>query len=115
MSSPLWPLVLRGCLVLSASLAQGCAARAEQRWAGTISDSMCGRHHESGAEGQATTDPDCTRDCVKGGSRYVLVVGDEVYAIANQDHPGLPAHAGQRVELAGTLAGDSITVTRIER
>ena len=74
-----------------------------ESWTGVISDSMCKRHHESGAEGQDTTDPDCTRDCVKGGSKYVLVIGDTVYEIANQDQKQLAEHAGLRVLVRGTL------------
>jgi hypothetical protein len=87
----------------------------QQTWTGAISDSMCKRHHESGAEGQETTDPDCTRDCVKGGSKYVVIVGDRVYAIANQDHNQLAEHAGMRVILSGTLHGEAIEVATVEK
>jgi hypothetical protein len=80
-----------------------------------ISDSMCVRHHESGAEGQETTDADCARDCVKGGSKYVLVAGDKVYAIANQDHAQLAAHAGERVVVTGRMAADAIEVSGVEK
>ncbi len=88
---------------------------ADETWTGVISDSMCVRKHESGAEGQETTDSDCTRDCVRGGSKYVLIAGEHVYAIANQDHPALAAHAGSSVRVTGTLEGDSITVSSVER
>ena len=87
----------------------------ERAWTGVISDSMCKRHHESGAEGQETTDPDCTRDCVKGGSRYVLLVDDAVLEIANQDQTQLAEHAGLRVLLRGTLQGNAIEVAAIEK
>ena len=97
----------------------GAAARGaesqQQTWTGVISDSMCKLHHESGAEGQETTDPDCTRDCVKGGSKYVLVADERVYAIANQDHAQLAEHAGVRVVLSGTLDGEVIQVTKVEK
>jgi hypothetical protein len=76
---------------------------------------MCKLHHESGAEGQATTDPACTRDCVKGGSKYILVVGETIYPIANQDRPELSEHAGTRVVVTGSLRGDAIEVTGIEK
>jgi hypothetical protein len=76
---------------------------------------MCRLHHESGAEGQETTEPDCTRDCVKGGSRYVLVAGETVYAIANQDQEQLAEHAGLRVRVRGTLRGDVLEVTSLEK
>jgi len=91
------------------------AASVDGTWTGIISDSMCVRHHESGAEGQETTDADCTRDCVKGGSKYVLVVADKVYPIANQDHAQLAAHAGERVVVSGRLTGEAIEVSGIEK
>lgn len=84
-------------------------------WTGVISDSMCGLHHESGAEGQETTPAECTRDCVRGGSKYVLVADGQVYAVANQDHDGLPAHAGQPVTVTGSLDGDAITIATIAK
>ena len=87
---------------------------AEQSWTATISDSMCKMKHESGAEGQETTNANCTRDCVKGGSKYVLIVGEKVYAVANQDHAGLAAHAGETVRVSGELKGEAITISRIE-
>jgi hypothetical protein len=90
------------------------AAPPAQSWTGVISDSMCARHHESGAEGQETTDAACTRDCVKGGSKYVLIVGEKVYAISNQQHAGLAQHAGERVVVTGTLSGDAIEVSEVE-
>ena len=87
---------------------------AEQTWTATVSDSMCGRKHESGAEGQETTDPNCTRDCVKGGSKYVLLVDEKIYKVANQSHADLPKFAGQSVRVTGELTGDTITVTKID-
>jgi hypothetical protein len=100
---------------LAFSLVMVAALSAEQTWTGVISDSMCVRHHESGAEGQQTTDPQCTRDCVKGGSKYVLVVGEEVYAIANQDHAGLAAHAGETAVVTGVLREQTITVANVAK
>jgi hypothetical protein len=87
----------------------------QHTWTGVLSDSMCKAHHESGAEGQETTDPDCTRDCVKGGSKYVLMVGDSVHAIANQDQEQLPGHAGTRVVVRGTLQDRAIAIAAIEK
>jgi hypothetical protein len=104
------------CLAaLPAEAGRGNATGQGQSWTGVISDSMCKLHHESGAEGQETTEPDCTRDCVKGGSRYVLVAGETVYAIANQDQKQLAEHAGVRVLVRGTLRGDVLEVTSIEK
>ena len=88
---------------------------AEQTWAGQISDSACGAKHEEAAEGQGKMpDRDCTVACVRGGSKYVLVVDGKVYQIANQDNKDLAMHAGHRVTLTGEMKGQSITVSKIE-
>jgi hypothetical protein len=89
------------------------SGQAPQTFEAVISDSMCVLHHESGAEGQHTTDEDCTRDCVRGGSKYVLVVKGKALAVANQEHPGLSEHAGRTVTVEGTLDGDTVTVRTI--
>ena len=88
---------------------------AEQTWAGQISDSACGAKHESGAENVPTPpDRECTENCVRGGSTYVLVSSGKVFNIANQKDPALATHAGHKVRLTGELKGDSITVSKIE-
>ena len=91
------------------------AFAAEQTWAGQISDSACNRKHESGAENVPTPpDRECTLDCVRGGSKFVLATAGKVYQIANQDAAGLTAHAGEMVTVTGDLKGESITVSKIE-
>lgn len=88
---------------------------AEQTWAGKISDSACGAKHEEAAEGQGVmADRDCTQACVRGGSKYVLVVDGKVFQIANQDHKDLAAHAGHAVKLSGELKGNAITVSKVD-
>ena len=95
---------------------------AEQTWTGKISDSACGAKHEEAAEGQGVmADRDCTQACVRGGSKYVLVVSEErdgfsrakVFQIANQDNKDLATHAGHKVEVTGELKGGTITISRI--
>ena len=55
------------------------AFAAEQTWSGKISDSACGAKHEEAAEGQGVmADRDCTQACIRGGSKYVLVVDGKV-------------------------------------
>jgi hypothetical protein len=51
---------------------------------------------------------------VKGGSKYVLIVGEKVYAISNQQHAGLAQHAGERVVVTGTFSGHAIEVSEVE-
>ena len=82
---------------------------------GQISDSACGAKHEEAAEGQGKMpDRDCTLACVRGGSKYVLVVDGKVLQIANQDNKDLATHAGHKVNLTGELNGQAITVAKIE-
>ena len=91
------------------------AFAAEQTWAGKISDSACGAKHEEAAEGQGVmADRDCTQACIRGGSKYVLVVDGKVFQIANQDNKDLATHAGHAVKMTGELKGNAITVSKIE-
>lgn len=60
------------------------------------------------------TDPECTLTCVRGGSKFVLVSGDKVFKISNQDNADLPKNAGRTVKLIGELKGDTITISKIE-
>ena len=94
----------------------GGAAAATQSWIGQISDSKCGRSHASmiGRE-KRLTDRGCTERCIEAGAKYVFVVDDRVYQIANQNAKGLASHAGRTVELTGEVTGDSITVSKIKR
>ena len=88
---------------------------AEQTWTGKISDSACGAKHEEAAENTGVMpDRECTQACVRGGSKYVLVVDGKVLQIANQDNKDLATHAGHAVKLTGELKGNAITVTKIE-
>jgi len=88
---------------------------AEQTWSGKISDSACGAKHEEAAEGQGVmADRDCTQACVRGGSKYVLVVDGKVLQIANQDNKDLATHAGHAVTITGELKGAAIVVSKIE-
>ena len=88
---------------------------ADQTLTGQISDSACNRKHESGAENVPTPpEHDCTLDCVRGGSKFVLVTETKVYQIANQDLADLKTHAGHKVKMTGELKGDSMTVSKIE-
>jgi hypothetical protein len=92
------------------------ALAAEQTWTGQISDSACGAKHEEAAEGQGKMpDRQCTEACVRGGSKYVLVVNGKVVPIANQDFKDLPTFAGETVKLTGELKGTAVTVSKIEK
>ena len=86
----------------------------EQTWKGKISDSMCKDKHAGGEhEGKKMTDADCTRVCVKNGSKYVFVYEGKVYQLANQSSKTIASHAGEEVQLTGHLNADTITATKI--
>jgi len=105
------PFLSLGAAVLFATLT---ISAAEQTWTGQISDSICRTKHEEAAEGQGKMpDPECTRACVKGGSKFTFVSDGKVYQIANQDNPDLTTHAGETVKLTGEMRGTSITVSKI--
>jgi hypothetical protein len=88
---------------------------AEQTWSGKISDSACGAKHEEAAEGQGVmADRECTQACIRGGSKYVLVVDGKVVQIANQDNKDLATHAGHAVKMTGELKGNAIVASKIE-
>jgi hypothetical protein len=103
--------------VRSASLeASGIAGfQASSTWTGRISDSMCKAKHEEAAEGAGRmADRDCTISCVRGGSKYVLMVDGKVYQIANQSFGDLEKYAGTTVSVSGELNDDAITIAKIE-
>lgn len=83
---------------------------AQQTWTGQISDSMCGVNHAAmGDMGKNPTE--CTKGCVKAGSKYVLASGGKVFEISNQNFGGFAKAAGQKVNLTGDLGGDGKTIT----
>jgi hypothetical protein len=88
---------------------------ADQTLTGQISDSMCKAKHEEAAEGAGKmADHDCTVSCVKGGSKYVLLVDGKIVQIANQTFADVEKLAGQTVRMTGEIKGDTITVTKVE-
>ena len=87
-------------------------------WTGQISDSACGMSHAkmlAEHKGDLKTDRDCTLACIKGGSKYVFVSDGKVYNISNQKLAALKIHAGETVELTGTMKGDTVTVSKITK
>ena len=98
-------------LLLGTSLSFAGAVKAGTKtFVGNISDAMCGLKHMMPGK----SDKDCTLECVKAGSKYVLadVANGKVYQLTDQKKP--EEFAGQRVKVTGTLKGDTISVTAIE-
>ena len=88
---------------------------AQQTFTGRLSDSMCGASHHAKAAAGSVSDRDCLFACIKGLAKYVLVVeGDQVVPIANQDAMGLPLYAGRPVRMTGERRGDGIFVMKVE-
>jgi len=74
---------------------------AADTWTGIISDSKCGAAHRTDAR-------KCTRDCVRSGGAFVLVVAtDQVYGIENaadlEIRAELARHAGRTVQVTGRM------------
>jgi hypothetical protein len=106
-------LIILAAFAAGVVLLQG--ASSEQTWTGEISDSHCGAEHVPISEGDPVLpSPECVRLCIRAAFKYVLVVDDKVYAIANQDQPDLAKFAGQEVRVTGELKDNSIQVSRIE-
>jgi hypothetical protein len=82
-------------LLIVGTLAAGAAS---QNFTGVITDSMCGKDH---AMMKVTPDSKCVAECVKGGSKYALYDGKNVYVLSDQKTPG--QFAGQKVKMTGTL------------
>ncbi len=76
---------------------------------GVISDAMCGAKHMMKDKSAA----ECTRECVKKGSKFALVSGDKLYILEGHEAE-LDKYAGQRVTISGMLQGDTITVNVVK-
>jgi hypothetical protein len=87
------------------------AAGKSQTLTGEVSDAMCGAKHEM--PGSAA---DCTRVCMKHGSKYALVVGDTVYTLETSDKTALDKLndlAGAKAKVTGDVDGTTITVKSV--
>jgi hypothetical protein len=93
------------------AVAPAFAADKAQTFTGQVSDAMCGAKHEMG--GSAAQ---CTRDCVKNGSKYALIVDSKVYTLDGTDKKAqdeLDKLAGENAKVTGTLSGTTIQVASV--
>ena len=98
---------LGAALALSPAL----AANKPQAFTGRVSDAMCGASHMMGGEAS-----ECTRVCIRKGSKYALVVGDKVYTLDTSDKATLDQLdklADQQAKVTGEANGDSIAVLSV--
>ena len=84
-------------------------AQASQTLTGTITDSMCGKKHMM----KGTTAAQCTRECIKSGSDYALIVGDKLYTLKG-DKAAFDKFAGATVTVRGKADGSMLTVDSIK-
>jgi hypothetical protein len=97
-------------LLMIVGLAVSSAFAAGKTYTGTVSDAMCGAKHMGSAA-------ECTRGCVKKGSKYALVVGDKVYTLETSDKAALDTldkQAGANATVTGTEKDNTITVSSVK-
>src|ERR1700675_2885429 len=95
-------------MALVAAIATSSAWAADTTMTGKVSDAMCGAKHM-----MAGNEASCTHECVKGGSKYALVVGDKVYILDSADKAVLGTLsdlAGKSAKVTGEVKGATITV-----
>ena len=100
---------LRFALILMSAVSLiSIAADKPQTLTGVITDEMCGVSHMSANQSAA----ECTRACVKEGSKYALVVDKKVYTL--EGHAAeVDKLAGAKATVVGTLKGDTLQVTSV--
>lgn len=92
-----------------AAAAQAADSSRLRVFSGLITDDHCAARHEMDSGMNPT---ECTKMCVRNGSRYLLVAGDKRYALEGSESQ-FDGLAGQRASIAGTLEGDTIKVVSI--
>lgn len=104
--------VRTGIWVVAAALTAGTAAVSAKSTTltGQVGDAMCGTKHMM--EGSESS---CTRECVKKGSDYALIVKDKVYTLKAKDAAKveLDKLAGKTAKVVGDLEGETIQVTSV--
>ena len=98
-------------MLIGLTAAPALAAGRSQTLIGEVSDAMCGAKHEM--PGSAA---ECTRACMKHGSKYALVVGDKVYTLETSDKAALDKLndlAGAKAKVTGEVDGTTIAVKAV--
>jgi len=98
--------------MLGMAVVPALAAGKSETLTGEVSDAMCGAKHEM--PGKAA---DCTKGCVKHGSKYALVVGDKVYTLETTDTAALEklnSLAGAKAKVTGDVDGTTVSVKSVE-
>lgn len=93
-------------LAISLVLSMAVFAKEAATFNGKISDAMCGLKHSMAG----LSDKECTLQCVKGGSKFVLAdeANQKVYELDDQTKPR--EFAGASVVVKGSLKSDGKTI-----
>lgn len=116
MRKTLFTITMALCLAAVASVASIIAKNSNDQPAsdsivGYISDKVCAKKDTAKAESDGHKS--CAQSCVKKGSEVVLVSNGKIYELDQQDKA--KEFAGDKVKVTGSVSGDSISVTSIER
>jgi hypothetical protein len=76
-------------------------------FSGVISDSHCGARHVRYSDASSA---ECARKCVRNGSNYVLIDGNQRYVLTGAKGI-IDKFAGERVTVTGVRQGSTIAVT----
>ena len=97
-------------MLVALAVVPALAGGKSQTLTGEVSDAMCGVKHEMPSKA------DCTRACMKHGSKYALVVGDRVYTLETSDKAALDKLndlAGAKAKVTGEVDGTTVTVKSV--
>jgi hypothetical protein len=85
------------------------ASGGPQSFSGVISDSHCNGRHLM----KDKSPEECVRFCVTQGAKYVLVNGENIYALEGKPSE-FTSLSGERVTVNGTLDGTTIKVNSVK-
>lgn len=85
------------------------AAALGQSFTGVVSDAMCAKNP---AKASSPAHAACAKKCIEGGSPAVLIVGNKVYPVSNDDV--LKPYAGHKVTVDATLDNGTLTVKSVK-
>lgn len=98
-------------MIVMLALAGISAGQGRRTFTGVITDTECSTGDHAHMR-MGPTDAECVKACILGhDAKYVLLVGEDVYLLSDQQAP--EQFAAQRVRVAGTLDAKSKTI-RVE-
>ena len=100
-------------LVLATFLAAsvGSVAALADQITGYVSEAGCGAKHST----VSAANTKCVEACIKKGSDPVLVIDGKVMKFDADSKEKAKAYAGQNVKIDGTMDGDVVKITSIDK